>query len=212
MSFTGLDDDIWCSPDDPLPTAEPAPPQKSSERNTVEWIFVAGGAVVLAVLIRTFVFQTFWIPSPSMADTLVENDRVIVNKLSYRLHDVHRGDVVVFNRPPNEPDDEIKDLIKRVIGLAGERVSIRDGRVLINNQPLTEPYVQDLTTDRGCSDGDLAKLFTPEGLLIPDGHVFVLGDNRMDSADGRCFGPISEDLIVGRAFYKIWPPSDFGSL
>lgn len=212
-------DDIWLTPDeaDRLAGDDPAPPEprpeKSTVRNMVEWIVVVGGAVLVAVVIRAFVLQTFWIPSPSMATTLVKNDRVVVNKLSYRLHDVHRGDVVVFRRPPNEPESEIKDLIKRVIGLGGERVSIRDGRVHIDGEVLEEPYTRGLETlDNGCSQGELQDLYTAEGLLVPEGHVFVLGDNRVNSGDGRCFGPIDEDLIVGRAFFKIWPPGHIGGL
>src|SRR5690606_36384921 len=124
-----------------------------------------------------------------------------------------RGDVVVFRRPPNEPASEIKDLIKRVVALGGERISIRDGRVHIDGEILDEPYTNGLeTVDNGCSQGALQDLYTPEGFLVPDGHVFVLGDNRVNSGDGRCFGPIDEDLIVGRAFFKIWPPGHIGGL
>ena len=96
-------------------------------RSAVEWIAVIGGAVVVALVVKTFLFQAFYIPSPSMSPTLVQNDRVLVNKLAYHFHDVHRGDVVVFERPPTEPSEEIKDLIKRVIALPGERVSIIGG-------------------------------------------------------------------------------------
>ncbi len=188
---------------------------KSSLRNLVEWVVVIGGAITVAVVIRAFVFQTFWIPSPSMATTLVKDDRVVVNKLSYRLHDVRRGDVIVFHRPPSEngSDSAINDLIKRVVGLEGERVSILDGGVRIDGVPLEEPYTHGLeTVDNGCSTGDLQQLYTEAGYLIPEDHVFVLGDNRVNSGDGRCFGPVDEDLIVGRAFFKIWPPGHVGGL
>lgn len=208
-------DDIWIVPGEGEADGEPAkePARKSTTRNMVEWLVVVGGAILVAVLIRAFVLQTFWIPSPSMATTLVKNDRVIVNKLSYRLHDVNRGDVVVFNRPPNEPESDIKDLIKRVVALEGERISIRDGKVHIDGEVLEEPYTRGLeTVDNGCSQGDLTQLYTVEGLLVPVDHVFVLGDNRVNSGDGRCFGPIAEDLIVGRAFFKIWPPGNIGGL
>lgn len=217
---SGDSDDIWLTPAEADRIAEengegpaPAPRSKSSLRNLVEWVVVVGGAVLVAVVIRTFVVQTFWIPSPSMATTLVTDDRVVVNKLSYRLHDVNRGDVIVFRRPPSQPETGIKDLIKRVVGLGGERVSILDGTVRIDGEVLDEPYTNGLETlDNGCSRGELERLYTPEGLLIPEDHVFVLGDNRVNSGDGRCFGPISEDLIVGRAFFKIWPPGNMGGL
>lgn len=201
------------SDSDGNPEVSPRRVGKSSRRNLVEWVAVIGGAVLVAVIIRTFLFQTFWIPSPSMSTTLVKDDRVVVNKLSYRFHDVNRGDVVVFERPPNEPASEIKDLIKRVVGLPGERVSILDGHVQINGQVLEESYTHGLeTVNNGCSTGELLKLYTEQGLTIPPGQVFVMGDNRINSGDGRCFGPIDDDLIVGRAFFKIWPPGRIGGL
>lgn len=186
---------------------------KSPSRNVVEWILVLGGALVIAVLVRTFAFQTFWIPSPSMASTLEKGDRVLVNKLSYRFGDPERGDVIVFERPPGETGT-IKDLIKRVIGLPGEQVSIMDGSVYIDGRKLDESYTHDLPTDPnvGCGTGDTTGIDTPTGMLVPDGYVFVMGDNRIQSHDGRCFGPVDEDLIVGRAFMIIWPPSKVGGL
>lgn len=198
----------------PPPPARDRPKRRSTTRNLLEWVAVLGGAVLVAVVLRSVVLQQFWIPSPSMATTLEEHDRVLVNKLSYRLHDVNRGDVVVFERPPNEPDSDIKDLIKRVVALEGERVSILEGRVLIDGRVLEEPYVDDQPTEptTGCGAGEVAGLDTAEGLEVPEDHVFVLGDNRTNSHDGRCFGPISEELIVGRAFLVIWPPSKIGAL
>jgi signal peptidase I len=203
--------------DDPDATAgEPAEPPtpKSQVRNLIEWAGVIGGAILIAVVVRTFVFQTFWIPTPSMSPTLVKNDRVLVNKLSYRFHDPRRGDVVVFERPPNEPEGETKDLIKRVIGLPGERISIYDGKVHIDGRALDEPYTHGKPSlnPGECGNGEVDGLYTDEGLRIPDDTVFVMGDNRTDSHDGRCFGPIDQDLIVGRAFLIIWPPSKAGGL
>ncbi len=186
---------------------------KTSTRNAVEWVAVIVGAIVIAVIIRTFVFQTFWIPSPSMAQTLVVNDRVLVNKLSYEFHDVHRGDVIVFERPANQKSN-IKDLIKRVVGLPGERVSIMDGKVSINGRVLDEPYTSGLVTEAnvGCGLGDTTGIDTKAGLKISAHHLLVLGDNRVNSQDGRCFGPIDEDLVVGRAFFIMWPPAKVGGL
>lgn len=198
--------------------ADPAagPPLKSPTRNALEWVAVIVGAVVIAVVIRTFVLQTFWIPSPSMSPTLVENDRVLVNKLSYRFHDVNRGDVIVFERPPTEPPNEVKDLIKRVVGVPGDQVSIMDGTVRIDGEVLDEPYVQGLQTvyDGSCTQPtvDLTGLDTPEGWTVPEGTLFVMGDNRVNSHDGRCFGPIDQDLVVGRAFFILWPPAHAGGL
>lgn len=178
-------------PDEPAP---PAPPENRGVRNLVEWIAIVVGALAVALLVKTFLIQAFFIPSLSMYPTLDEGDRVLVNKLSYRLHDVHRGDLVVFERPEGQPESDIKDLIKRVVGLEGETIEAREGVIYIDGQELDEPYlVEGVTTDN---------LPRQE---IPAGHVFVMGDNRGDSADSRVFGPIDEDTIVGRAFVKVWP-------
>jgi signal peptidase I len=133
------------------------------------------------------------------------NDRVLVNKLSYKLHDVHRQDVVVFERPPKELDLSIKDLIKRVIGLPGDVVSFTDGKVLVNGEPLDEPYL---------APGIRTEPKEPTGnsITVPPGQVLVLGDNRTNSTDGRFFGPIDQKLIVGRAFVIVWPFSRAGGL
>jgi signal peptidase I len=184
----------------------PAKAPRSGLRRTLEWAVVIGGALVVALVVRTFFIQAFWIPSESMEPTLQKGDRVLVNKLSYDLHDVHRGDVVVFERPPNEPSgtEDIKDLIKRVIGLPGDRIETMDGVVHVNGKALREPYLPKGTR----SD-------TPVGIrrqVVPKDHYFVMGDNRAHSGDSRLFGPIDGSLIVGRAFVLIWPPGDIGGL
>ena len=177
-------------------TAGPEPEEQakpSGLRNVVEWVLIAGGALLVAFIIKTFLFQAFYIPSLSMAPTLKVNDRVLVNKLSYDLHDVHRGDLVVFESPPNE-GSQTKDLIKRVIGLPGETVESRDGHILINGQVLQEPYLgPDVTT------GPVEKI------TIPPDHLWVMGDNRPNSRDSRFFGAIPESLVIGRAFIRVWP-------
>ena len=194
------------------PPAKGKPP-KSQTRNMLEWVAVIGGAVIIAVVVRTFILQTFWIPSPSMSPTLVENDRVLVNKLAYRFHDVNRGDVVVFERPENEPPSDIKDLIKRVVALPGEHVSIMDGKVSVDGKVLDEPYTHNLETVLdACPITYVPGIDTKEGFEVPEDHVLVLGDNRVNSHDGRCFGAIDEDLIVGRAFFLMWPPGHAGGL
>ncbi|HWC10120.1 MAG TPA: signal peptidase I [Acidimicrobiales bacterium] len=163
-------------------------------RGVLEWVLILVGAVVVAFVIKTFLFQAFYIPSVSMEPTLKVRDRVIVNKLSYDFHDVHRGDIVVFKSPPGEDSTAVKDLIKRVIALPGETVEARDGQILINGQPLKEPYLEN-----GVTTNQL------EPQRVPTGHVWVMGDNRPNSKDSRFFGAISEDLIVGRAFVRVWP-------
>jgi signal peptidase I len=170
-------------------------------RSLVEWTLVIGGALALALLIRTFAVQTFKIPSESMQSTLLVKDRVLVNKLSYRVHDINRGDVVVFTRPPKETNTQIKDLIKRVIGLPGETVEGRDGHILIDGRLLTEPYL-----DPGKATSD----FGP--VKVPVGSIWVMGDNRDHSQDSRVFGPIEQRTVVGRAFLRIWPFGRIGWL
>ena len=167
--------------------------KRSSMRNTVEWVAIIGAALIAAVVIKTFLIQAFYIPSASMEPTLEIQDRVLVNKLSYRLHDVHRGDVVVFERPPNDKG-EIRDLIKRVIGLPGETVEGRDGTVYVDGRPLREPYLPTgtVTTDFGPN-------------AVPEDYVWVMGDNRGNSSDSRVFGAIAESTIIGRAFIRVWP-------
>lgn len=177
-----------------------ARPARRWRRTILEWVGVIGGGIAIALLVEAFLIQAFWIPSPSMAPTLEVGDRVLVNKLSYRLHDVHRGDVVVFERPPdasNGEGDGIKDLIKRVVAIGGDTVEARDGVVFVNGQILDEPYLEP-----GTSTNDL------ERQTIPADHVFVMGDNRTNSQDSRIFGAIAEDDIVGRAFVRVLPITD----
>jgi signal peptidase I len=163
----------------------------------IEWVLVLLVALLVAIGMRTFVVQTFWIPSGSMEPTLNVNDRVLVDKLSYHLHAVHRGDIIVFAKPPGEVlGPGINDLVKRVIGLPGETISGENGQVYINGKPLAEPWLP-----KGVVTGE----FPP--VHIPPGYYFVMGDNRGDSTDSRVFGPISGSLIVGRVVLRIWPLS-----
>ncbi len=189
-------EDLQVRADDVLPGHA----SRSSLRNGVEWVVIIGAALLAALLIKTFLLQAFYIPSPSMVPTLHVDDRVLVNKLSYRLHDVHRGDVVVFERPPNDAG-VIRDLIKRVVGLPGETVEGRDGGVYVNGRRLAEPYLP---------EGTITSTFGPQ--RIPPGRVWVMGDNRSNSSDSRVFGPVPESRIVGRAFVRVWPLSAFGPL
>jgi len=167
----------------------------------VEWLVVLLLAFGLAVVLRTFVVQTYSIPSGSMIPTLMIGDRILVDKLSYHLHAVHRGDVVVFATPPKEvPILMVKDLVKRVIGLPGETISSGPhGQVLINGKVIRQPW---LTAQARAEPGP--NIATEK---IPAGEVFVMGDNRGSSDDSRDYGPVSESLIVGRAVFGFWPLS-----
>jgi len=192
-------------PGSPLPAqpgGKPARPahRSSGLRSAVEWAVIIAVALLGALLIRTVLFQAFFIPSASMDPTLKVHDRILVNKLSYRLHPVHRGDIVVFKRSPNMAEQGIKDLVKRVIGLPGETIqSAPDGQVEIDGHILAEPYL--------VPGINMGPPITKQ--IIPAGEYFVMGDNRDDSADSRVFGPIKRSQIVGRAFILIWPIPDF---
>src|SRR5215213_3975537 len=185
----------------------------STLRNVAEWVAIAGGALLVAFVIKTFLLQAFYIPSLSMAPTLKINDRVLVNKLSYDLHDVHRGDVVVFESPPND-GSATKDLIKRVVGLPGDTVEARDGHILINGQVLDEPYLPRGAETRGpvCQTESLPGCVGQEKIVVPQDRYFVLGDNRGNSRDSRFIGAISGSLIIGRAFVRVWPVTAIGLL
>jgi signal peptidase I len=186
---------------------------RKTRRTIIEWTILIGSALLIAIVIKTFLFQAFYIPSESMKPTLNVGDRVLVNKVSYRLHDVNRGDIVVFETPPKAKDanGEIKDLVKRVIALPGESFSTHDGGVLINGRPLKEPYLQKGV--RTCAPNSAATSCRDvEPTTIPADDVLVLGDNRPASKDSRFFGPIKESSIVGRVFLRIWPLNDLGFL
>jgi signal peptidase I len=195
------------SPESPEAGADEPEDKKSSRtRSIIEWVVVIGGALIVALLIKAFLVQAFYIPSESMVPTLKIGDRVLVNKLSYDLHDVNRGDLIVFERPPGETDESVKDLIKRVVGLPGDQIVIKDNSVYINGTQLDESYLPEGTlTKQGrldCVDA------TP--CVVPDDSIWVMGDNREHSYDSRYFGPIEQDTIVGRAFLRIWPLGSIG--
>ena len=148
--------------------------------------------------VRPFVVEAFYIPSESMVPTLRVGDRVLVNKFIYRFSEPQRGDVVVFKSV--EGDNE--DLIKRVVGVPGDRISVRRGKLYVNGEPQKEPYVNKKFPDRS--------YFAPK--TVPKDHVFVMGDNRANSRDSRFFGPVPDENIEGEAFLRFWPLDRFGSL
>ena len=185
-------------------------------------------ALVVAIVIKTFLVQAFYIPSVSMVPTLQRGDRVLVCRFCYRLGDIERGDVIVFADPlPDaqadrgvvggflhwlgegigvaQPEDE--DFIKRVVGLPGDVVELRDGSLLVNNEVIEEPY---LDPDRD------TRSYGP--VTVPSGMLFVLGDNRLRSGDSRLtpeeggVGWVPEDKVIGKAFVIVWPPGRWGGL
>ncbi|MCB2224875.1 MAG: signal peptidase I [Actinobacteria bacterium] len=180
-------------------------------------------ALVVAVLIKTFLVQAFYIPSGSMEETLMVGDRVMVNKLSYVFGSPQRGDVIVFDNPEHTNGSESllgaitrhvgeslgisspdSALIKRVIGVGGDTVEIRNNRVLVNGEAIDEPYL-----------GDNVDMPDFGPVTVPDGELFVMGDNRSrnGSSDSRHrLGTVPEDGVIGRAFVKVWPPGRWGGL
>jgi signal peptidase I len=187
--------------DEPVPeppeVVAASPKRVSGARAVFDWIVVIAVALLVAFVVRTFVLAHFVVEGESMYSTLDTGDRVFVNKLSYRLHDPRRGDVVVLHQITGASE---RDLIKRVIGLPGETVEVRNCAVLIDGKVLNEPYLDpEVVTPTDCG-GD----YTLNG-PVPDGHVFVMGDNRGGSQDSRVIGPINDDDLVGRAFVVFWP-------
>jgi signal peptidase I len=181
-----------------------APPPQHRPRRTrwiVEWVIVLAVALLLALGLRTWVIQTYSIPSGSMEPTLMIGDRILVDKLSYDFHSVHRGDIIVFATPPKEiPILMVNDLVKRVIGLPGETIwSGPRGEVFINGKLIDQPWLTASARDEPGPPIPRQK--------IPKGYVFVMGDNRGSSDDSRDYGPVSESLIVGRAVLGFWPLS-----
>ncbi|MDK2897253.1 MAG: signal peptidase [Candidatus Atribacteria bacterium] len=171
--------------------AEP-PRKKSALRELVETVV---WALIIALLIRYFVVEGYYIPSGSMKPTLVPGERVLVAKFIYRFTEPTRGDIVVFKYPI----DNRKNLIKRIVGLPGEEVEIKDGQVFINGEPLAGEQFARTYYDVG--------YYGTEKRVIPEGHYFVLGDNSENSDDSRFWGYVPREKILGKAFLVYWPPA-----
>jgi len=209
--------------------AGPTPQSEQTTRHRPFWrefpVLVVA-AFALALLIKTFVLQAFYIPSGSMLPTLEVGERILVEKVSYRFGGPDRGDVVVFERSlnpavpsPHEDDSVLEDVVnafkslfgfptggeqdyvKRVMAVGGDTIEGRDGVVYVNDEATDEPYLP---------NGVVTSDFPPQ--QVPEGQIFVMGDNRGSSDDSRNFGPVPDDEVVGRAFVSIWPPDDIGTL
>jgi signal peptidase I len=198
--------------------------EKQSTRNSlVELVMIVGVALGLALAIQAFLIKPFRIPSESMVPTLAINQRVLVDRVSFRFSEPDRGDIVVFKPPkgadgnrcgvqhlPQSPcprptaQRSDTNFIKRVVAVGGDRVKVVDGRVYINGKLAKESYAR---PDAGCGICNL-----PREIQIPKGHYFMMGDNRGESADSREWGPIPEDWMIGKAFMTYWPPGKIGGL
>ena len=215
---------------------EPWQEEPEDERGTIlEVVITIGAALLLAFLVQQFLVKPFKIPSGSMENTLHCGDRVLVDRLSYRFSDPERTDVVVFNPPAaigegGEPDpsqvaDETSrvrtgedntrtdvaadtNYIKRVVGMPGDEVEVKDHRAYVNGRPLEEPYLRPLEGPEGMDSGRAQ--WGP--MTVPDDAYLMLGDHRDNSADGRSFGFVPREFIIGKAFMVYWPPGRFGGL
>jgi signal peptidase I len=183
------------------PSETPRAPKKAG--GFVEFLVILAVAFVLVFgFVRPFVLEAFRIPSESMVPTLEVGDRVFVNKFIYRFTEPEKGDVVVFESVNGGEED----LIKRIVGVAGDEVEVRNGTLLVNGEDREEPYLNRSLPFNDSFNGS----YGPS--VVPEGHVFVMGDNRANSADSRVFGPLPIENIEGEAFVRFWPPLRIGSL
>jgi signal peptidase I len=178
---------------DERPGEEVKSQSRSALREMVETILLT---LLIYVLIRTFLIENYRVVGHSMVPTLEDRQFLVVSKLDYRLHAPHRGDIVVFF----DPRDADRKLIKRIVGLPGETIEIRNGRILIEGQTLDEPYIQNWAN------------YSEPPREIPEDQYYVLGDNRSNSSDSHNWGTLPEDKIVGRAWFSYWPPELWGGV
>ncbi|WP_460200183.1 signal peptidase I [Scytonema sp. NUACC21] len=197
----------------------------SSQQPNNSWIAELGRTVVLSIVlalgIRTFVAEARWIPSGSMEPTLHgspnqwEADKIIVDKLGYKFSAPKRGDIVVFSPTKELQKEQYHDaFIKRVVGLPGEKIELRDGKVYINGKPLPEEqYLSNgqRTVIDVCTSGQQPP-FLSQPVTIPSNSYLVLGDNRNSSYDSRCWGVVPRENIIGRAVLRFWPPNQIGGI
>jgi signal peptidase I len=178
-------------------------PRQTSDNPWMEGLKTIALSAILAFGIRTFVAEARYIPSGSMEPTLQVNDRLIVDKLGYRFGEPERGDIVVFAPTEELERQKFHDaFIKRVIGLPGEKVEIKNGQVLINDRILAEDYIQ--------PDKRPQYQWGPQ--VVPEGSYLVLGDNRNNSYDSHYWGFVPRDKIIGRAIVRFWPMERVGEI
>jgi signal peptidase I len=175
-------------------------PKKSHRRGITEWLIVLVVAIVASFLVRTFVFQTFYIPSSSMKPTLWKGNRIMVDKLSVDFGTINIGDIVVFKAPPavkSDCQDDVADLVKRVIGVPGDHLTSKGNTIYVNGKPLDQKW------SHYTPIGD-----TPIGsVTVPKGQYYMMGDNHANSCDSRYWGTVPRSDIIGKVFLKFWPLS-----
>jgi signal peptidase I len=197
--------------------------KQSGGSSLIELVVIVAVALGVALGIQAFLVKPFRIPSESMVPTLEIGQRVLVNRVGLRFGDPERGDVMVF-KPPQGADDNMcgvshpaqqpcprstlgksdTNFIKRVVGLPGDRLAVKGGRVYIDGKLQKEPFIRPDTQCGLCN--------MPEEIVVPDGQYYMMGDNRGASADSREWGPVPKDNMIGKAFATYWPPGKWGGL
>jgi len=178
-------------------TSAQSPSVRSRWRVVGEWVVVVIAAVTVSLLVRSYVFQTFYIPSASMEPTLQVGDRLMVNKLSVEFGTINVGDVVVFKAPATENcGEKVADLVKRVIGTPGDVLTSKGNTIYVNGKPLDEKWPH--TEPLGPAIGHVT---------VSANQYFVMGDNHADSCDSRSWGTVPRSDIIGKAFVRFWPLS-----
>ncbi|HEY1826263.1 MAG TPA: signal peptidase I [Acidimicrobiales bacterium] len=193
------------SPDVEEAPAEPIVKTRSTKRALAEWGIVVVVALVISLLIRTFVFQTFFIPSGSMEPTLQIGDRIVVSKLSVEFGTIHTGDIVVFKAPKAvaaDCGDNVADLVKRVVATPGQTIWSTGNTIYVDGKPLQQPWTH-------------VPIIGPKPIAkthVSANHYFMLGDNEDDSCDSRYWGLVPRSSIIGKAFFRLWPFKRIGFL
>lgn len=184
------------------------PQQHSCVRSVLEWIVIFAFVFVFFLFIRCFVVEPYRVPTGSMESTIEVGDQVLAEKVSINLGmGVKRGDIVVFHNPDGTSDHDI--LVKRVIATAGQTVDLRNGVVYVDDEPLDEPYV---TGESYPLPAQAAGVVVSFPYTVPAGHVWVMGDNRENSADSRYFGAVNEDDLIAVVFFRYWPFDRLGGV
>ncbi|AJD90690.1 signal peptidase [Jeotgalibacillus malaysiensis] len=172
---------------------------ESWKKESFEWLKALAVGVVIVLVVRIFLFSNYVVEGVSMQPTLQDGNKLVINKIGYQIGDFDRFDVIVFHA------NESEDYVKRVIGLPGDEISYEDDQLYINGEYYKEPYLEEFRTGEGRLTGD----FTLEELTgeseVPEGQLFVLGDNRQESLDSRIFGFIDQDSVVGKVNLRYWP-------
>ena len=172
-------------------------------RSALSFILMVACVFAFVFLMKTFVYQAYTIPTGSMEETIMPGDMVFAEKITYRFSDINPGDIVTFEQVGSSGDERV--LIKRVIAVGGQTIELVDGKVLVDGVELDEPYVKGVTSP--LSPSSVTYPYT-----VPEGYVWVMGDNRQNSSDSRAFGPIPVSSVLERAVFCYWPFSHLGSL